>query len=731
MLSIFKKPILWDALLIAGGVGTAALAFAFSLLLSAGVRDELGKVQEEASASRIRSVLQALDQNLQHLTDYTTGYSMWDDTYAYVQNPEKEYLEANYTESILALTPVQLVGIYDLQQKILFSAALSQEGKTIGVPPEIEKESFTNQFRAIRNLRDSVGTLEWLDNRAYLISVCPITDSLGTAPIKGYLLFGRLIDEKMLERIFVLTGVRLTIKPLQADLKPGTLTVTTPILGATAVTIENSDTSEPVQARAVFKGNANSTPAVEFDMQLPVLVSEAGGRLSETVRRHFLIVFSAFTIFLVLVTIGVFRRRMEIRQQAIEGERLRAAKEAADRLAKEAASADHAKSAFLAMMSHEIRTPLNAIIGYAELLRNVPQDAETAEGIQSIRESGAVLMRVLNDILDLSKMEAGKLALQIQPVQTRLLVSEVCGLFRMEAEKQHDQLSAEIDQSVPEWILADDTRLKQVLCNLVSNGVKFTEKGQVRVIARCERQDGVGESGNDLRLEFEVVDDGIGVSTTEEEQLFKPFSQIDSTMSRRYDGTGLGLAICRRLCHLMEGEITFSRREPKGSIFSFHILSTATTGSASQVDEAPPPAATVSEAAEPSVLVVDDNQTNARLMAAILKRLGISPRMALSGQAAIDSYLAEHPDLILMDIQMPGMDGLEATRRIREMERSGNLPRCKIVAVTADILETDRQSALAAGMNAYLSKPVKIGEIQKLVDELRAKVRINESAVPS
>jgi len=704
-LSTARKFFVGDLLLSLGGVAAAGLALVCAFVLSGSVRSDLGTLQQETNTLRLQALLRALDQEVQHLADYTTGYAMWDDTYAFVQKPSPAYTETNYSASVLLISPARLVAIYNLEGRVLFSCALDEKGKPEAVPPEIFAPGFTGRFSTLRRSPDSLGAISWLGGRGYQLAVCPVTDSSGTAPAKGYLLFGRPLDAGLLDRLGSLVGIRVRLARLEAPV-PGGIEVQTPLLGPARVALGPQAGDFATEARADFANTEGMGQPVELRMQVYSLVSAASKRLSDMVQTLLFMVAGAFALFVLLVWIETTRRRRELRARMAESERLKVARDEADRLRDKAESADRAKSAFLAMMSHEIRTPLNAIIGYAELLRGVSLDRESAQGIQTIRESGDVLLRVLNDVLDFSRIEAGELSIVPEPVTIRALVAEVCALFGAAADARGDDLSYEVDECVPAYLLLDGARVRQVLSNLISNAVKFTERGSVRVAVSWAQG----------RLSFRVEDEGIGIPADAERELFKPFIQADSAASRRYDGSGLGLAISRRLCQLMDGDIAFQRGDRVGSVFSFHLPAPVAS---TPLSETRPDADQPLAGDLPSVMVVDDNIANARLMASILKRMGIIARIATGGHEAIESYRDDPTDIVLMDIQMPDMDGLQATREIRRIEAEEGLSRSEIVAVTADILEHHRTDASAAGMDDYISKPVKIAEIQRIVTNHR------------
>jgi signal transduction histidine kinase/CheY-like chemotaxis protein len=409
------------------------------------------------------------------------------------------------------------------------------------------------------------------------------------------------------------------------------------------------------------------------------------------------------------------RQRAEIRSRILESAVHVAARERAEGLASSAETADKAKSAFLAMMSHEIRTPLNAIIGYAQLLKSSPEQ-HSEERLGIICKSGEILQRILDDILDFSKIEAGKLSIKRQSVSIRGAIADVAGAFEEQARSKGIEIFTEISSEVPEFLMIDPVRFNQILSNLVSNAVKFTETGSVRVVTSAAIGDPIADPMNFL-LRVRVLDEGPGIEIAEESLLFQPFSQVDSRTARRHEGTGLGLVICRRLCELMGGQVKFQRRSEKGSEFFFELPAPR-----SEAPSVMPPEPRLARRLEEhmAVLVVDDNPVNARLLGAVLKRFGVEPRIASSGSEALMLLRQNDFDVIFMDIQMPEMDGLETTARVRDVERSLGRKPCFVIAVTADILMSDPSSSLAAGMDGHLSKPINIRQVEEVMARLAA-----------
>ncbi len=383
-----------------------------------------------------------------------------------------------------------------------------------------------------------------------------------------------------------------------------------------------------------------------------------------------------------------------------------------------AESATRAKSEFLANMSHEIRTPMTAIIGFADILRDNVRDTTCQQAVETIQRNGSYLLDIINNILDLSKIEAGQLPVAKSACSAVHIVADVASLMRMRAETVGLSLITEFSGPIPETIQTDPTRLRQILINLVGNAVKFTEVGAVRIVTHLCR-----EPGPTPLLQFDVIDTGIGMSREETIRLFQPFTQADSSTSRRFGGTGLGLTISRRLVEILGGSIRVQSVPGKGTTFSVTI-------DPGPLDNTPlldhPAEAAVqnrSSAGRRSqnlptlnhrVLLVEDGPDNQRLIAYLLRKAGAEVVVAENGQAAIDQIvpaaaLAEGKvarrfapfDVVLMDIQMPVMDGYKATRRLRALGYTG-----PIVALTAHAMSQDRQQCLDAGCNDYLAKPI-------------------------
>jgi two-component system sensor kinase len=407
--------------------------------------------------------------------------------------------------------------------------------------------------------------------------------------------------------------------------------------------------------------------------------------------------------------IELHQSNQELERTALDLERAKAQLESAKELAE---SANQAKSSFLASMSHEIRTPMNAILGFADLLRRgyARTEQEAREYLETIHGSGQYLLNLINDVLDLSKIEAGKMDVELLPCSPQQLVSDTLGTLRVRARERGNEIAVRMETALPEVIHTDPTRFRQILTNILGNALKFTEQGTVTVACRY--------LPDDNRLEIDVADTGIGMTTEQMQKIFAPFAQADSSVTRRFGGTGLGLSISQRLVERLGGHIRVTSEAGVGSTFTMSVdcgdLSEVRMVEPTSTGTLPPSPTRESHANWhlPSwhVLVVDDSEENRRLASLYLERAGARVSTAQNGREAVDLAREQPFDLILMDVQMPVLDGYSATRELR----AGGLE-VPIVALTANAMSEDQDASREAGCTGFLSKPI---DMDRLLEEV-------------
>ncbi|KAF0189921.1 MAG: hypothetical protein FD168_219 [Desulfobulbaceae bacterium] len=401
------------------------------------------------------------------------------------------------------------------------------------------------------------------------------------------------------------------------------------------------------------------------------------------------------------------------------------------RLSRLALDASRSKSEFLASMSHEIRTPLNSIIGMAEVLAETTLSEEQREYVRIFRTAGESLLEIINDILDLSKIEAGQTELEAIDFDLPTLLESAITMVSLRANEQETTIKAHIDEDVPLYLNGDPTRLRQILLNLVGNAVKFTRNGQVEITISIN-----GPDQPKPELLFAIKDTGIGIPTEKQQLIFDSFTQADSLTTRKYGGTGLGLTICQKLLGIMQGRIWLNSQPGSGSTFFFSIPFHQALSAPPAISTIQPPSCELLRSAR--ILLVDDNKDNCNLIRLYLKNTPFSLTTAGNGQQAVKAFCAKPCDLILMDIEMPIMDGYEATRKIRQWEQTRHRQPVPIIALTAHAFIRFKKKCLDAGCSDFLTKPIKKSKLietiathLKLSDQIQARPDANVPALRS
>jgi signal transduction histidine kinase len=693
------------------------------------LRHNFAQAERQLIQRDLQRVKGTISHDLDALQTEAYDYAKWDDTYTFMAEQDAAYPEINWSNDTLENLQINIVALVDVSSQILFKQSFDlQNQQDDAFPNTLNKTGQFNGALTHYFVKDDGRTgLIMLPEGPLLMASSPILPSTGKGTSRGTLLVGRYLNETAIKRLEYLTQVSLTfysaqdaslpddvqrafvelrdrpdeyfIQPLSPDQVAGYL-VLGDVFDQPAL-IMRLDTARTIyhqgQLSLYYLGASLSLIGLTAGIAIYALSRRLmQSMMVERDRQHLAELNERLEHL-------VEQRTTALREQTTA---LQASKEAAE-------VASQAKSEFLANMSHELRTPMTAVLGYADILTTTELSAEQQEYIQRISRSGKSLLTIINDILDFSRLEAGTLKLNARPFLVQDLIDILITLFQQRVAEKGLLLTVVVEPGIPSALVGSLDRLQQVLINLISNAIKFTKVGEITL--RIDRVEAGDEPG--IKLRFSVQDTGIGIAPSDQERIFESFTQVDSSNTRLYDGTGLGLSICRKIVRLMGGEIGVESVLGQGANFWFtavlesivvvESIQSLSSGSDDAISTSP------DSSASTRILVVDDVTVNQILLKEVLQRLGYQCDLVNNGQEALDR-LAQRPyDLVLMDCQMPVLDGYETTRQLRQQQ--GPQRRTIVVAITAHAMPGDREKCLAAGMDDYISKPFRVKDLSDLL----------------